>query len=64
MADHFYSVNIGAGQDPSGVTVGTSTSGQTIELRLHDGDGLRRIDVLMALETLEARFMENEPVTP
>lgn len=64
MADHFYSVNKGAGLDPSAVTVGAASSGQSIEVRLHDGDGLTRMDVLKALETIEARFMENEPVTP
>jgi hypothetical protein len=64
MADHFYSVNKGTGFDPSIVTVGVATSGQSIELRLHDGDGLTRMDVLRAIETLESRFQENEPVTP
>lgn len=63
MADHFYSVNKGHGLDPSSVTVGTSTSGQSIELRLHDGDGLTRMDVLKAIEALKAHFGESVSVT-
>lgn len=64
MADHFYSVNKGHGLDPSAVTTGAATSGQSIELRLHDGDGLNRIEVLKALGTLIAYFQENAQVTP
>lgn len=64
MADHFYSVNKGHGVDPSAVTTGVASSGQSIELRLHDGDGLNRMDVILALDTLRAFFVENAEVTP
>lgn len=64
MADHFYSVNKGHGLDPSAVTVGAATSGQSVELRIHDGDGFNRIEVIKALETIKARIEENEPITP
>ena len=64
MADHFYSVNKGHGLDPSVVTVGTASSGQSIELRLHDGDGLIRMDVVKALTVLLNYMKENAVITP
>jgi hypothetical protein len=58
MADHFYSVVIGDGLDPSTVTAGTSTSGEAIELRVHDGvTGMNKMEILKALETLEGYFV-------
>ena len=56
VADHYYSVNVGAGLSPGNVTVGTSSSGQTIELRTRDGQGLRKKDVVLALQGLRAYF--------
>ncbi len=64
MADHFYGLNIGHGFDPYVVATGTSTTGKTVELRLHDGDGLIRMDVLKALKSLEAFFEKSGAVTP
>lgn len=51
MADHFYSVAYGD-QAPHEVTVGTSTSGEAIELRVLDGTGISKKDLLKALETI------------
>jgi hypothetical protein len=56
MADHFFSVNKGSQLDPIRVTVGTSTSGQSVELRVHDGDGHNTMSVNMALDCLQAFF--------
>jgi hypothetical protein len=64
MADHFYGVNVGGGLSPGNVTVGTSTTGLNIELRTHDGAALTRMQVLLALEQLEAYFSENNAPTP
>ena len=64
MADHYYGLNVGHGFDPAAVTTGTSTTGKTVELRLHDGDGLIRMDVLKALKSLEAFFEKSGAVTP
>jgi hypothetical protein len=64
MSDHFYGVNKGHGFDPFVVSTGTSTTGKSIELRLHDGDGLIRMEVLKALKTLEAYFEKSGAVTP
>ena len=52
MADHFYSVAFGD-QAPNEVTVGTSTSSESVELRVHDGDGWSKTQLIKALETLE-----------
>ena len=56
MADHYFSVQKGMGLDPNRVTTGTSTSGQSIELRVHDGDGHNTMSVNMALDCLQAFF--------
>ncbi len=59
MADHFYSVLKGDPFDPNTVTVGTSTSSEAIELRVVDGASISKLDVLKALESLEAYFSKN-----
>lgn len=51
MADHFYSV-ITADQTVVGVTVGTSTSSEAIELRVADAAGISSAP-LSKLETLK-----------
>jgi hypothetical protein len=61
MADHFYSVALGDQFDPNTVTVGTSTSSEVIELRVHDGSSIKPLDVLKALESFEAYFSKNNP---
>ena len=53
MEDHFYSVVKGDGLSSGNVTAGTSTSGEAIELRLRDGQGLTQTDVILAIEALE-----------
>ncbi len=62
MADHFYGVEIGRLLDPSGITVGTSsTAAREVELRTHDGAGLTQMDVLMAIKQLETYFQNHAP---
>ena len=56
MADHFLSVSKGGSF--GSVTTGTSSSGQSIELRLHDGDGLTKSEVLRALTAIEAAISQ------
>lgn len=52
MADHFYSVVKGE-QAPNQVTFGTSTSSEAIELRVLDGTGITKTELLKALEVIE-----------
>ncbi len=61
MADHFYSVAVGDQADPNTVTVGTSTSSEAIELRVHDGSSITKFQVHRALETIRAYFDKNNP---
>lgn len=44
MADHFYSRPVGdlSNRDVSGLTIGTSTAGGVLELRITDGSITRR----------------------
>jgi hypothetical protein len=60
MADHFVSVNRGAESIAYNYyTTGTSsTAGNDIELRVRDGAGLTKLDVVRALDMFE-RFFEN-----
>lgn len=51
MADHFYGLNIGG--SIGDVATGAATTSKSIELRLHDGDGLTKTDVAKALEVLQ-----------
>ena len=53
MADHFYSWVKGDGLSAGNITAGTSTSGEAVELRTRDGQGLTQTDVMLALEALE-----------
>lgn len=60
MADTFYGVSLGA-KGPADVTVGASTSGLAIELRVLDGaTGLtgNRTEVLKALKAIEYSLIE------
>lgn len=52
MADHFYSTNMGA-MGPVDVTKATSTQAGTVELRIHDGASLTKLEVLNCLEAIE-----------
>lgn len=56
MADHFYGVTVPGGtQGIDNVTKGTSTSSQTVELRIHDGvSGLDKVQVLAAVKAIVA----------
>ena len=60
MADHFVSINRGvSGTKYSDFTTGTSsTATDKIELRVLDGAGLTKLDVVKALEAFEW-FFEN-----
>lgn len=52
MADTFWSVVVGE-QNPADVTIGTSTSGEAIELRVVQGSSIKKIDIIKALEAFE-----------
>ena len=52
MSDTFYSVVLGD-QAPNEVTVGTSTSSEAIELRVLDGTGITKVQLLKGLEAIE-----------
>ena len=59
MSNHFFSLNHGLADtlNNASITQATSTtSADDIELRVADGVGLTRLDVLKALEKLEAFF--------
>jgi len=62
MADHFVSINRGKdGFKDTDFTFGTSSAAtDKIELRVLDGAGLTRKDVLLALEAFE-RLFNNGP---
>lgn len=60
MADKFYSVLKGDQFDPNTVTVGAGTSGEAIELRVVSGASISKLDILNALETLQAYFSKND----
>lgn len=51
MADHFYSVVRGE-RAPNQVTVGTSTSSEAIELRVLDGTGISKTELLLAVQAI------------
>lgn len=60
MADHFYSVAVpGATQGIDNVTKGTSTSGQNVELRIHDGASISKAEAVMAIQAIQA-FIETD----
>lgn len=52
MADTFWSVVVGE-QNPADVTVGTSTSGEAIELRVLQGASINKLTIIKALEAFE-----------
>lgn len=62
MADHFYGVNLGD-EMPAEVSVGTSTTSKTFELRITDAvTGTNKLAVLKALDTLKAYLVrDNAP---
>jgi len=51
MADTFYSVALGD-QAPNEVTTGSSTSSEAVELRVTDGTGITKTQLLKALTTI------------
>lgn len=55
MADHFYGVDVsGADKAVGNVTKATATTGDTVEVRIHDGAGLSKTQVLLALQAVES----------
>ena len=61
MADTFYSLN--KGQSFGQVTVGAATSGQSVELRVHTGDGITKAEALRMLAVLEGYLATaSEPI--
>jgi hypothetical protein len=58
VADHFYSVVATDGRMKRNVTVGTSTSAATpIELRILDGQSVKKRDIYLALESFRDYFL-------
>ena len=56
MADTFYGVSLGDNSQDD-VTVGSSTSGEVVELRVFTGSGFTKTQLIKALETIEHRIM-------
>ena len=64
MARHYYDINKGDGFNPKSVAVSTSAGSGSVEISTLDGAGLTKIDVLNAIEALEAYFeIPNNSVT-
>ncbi len=60
MADHFYSVIATDGRLDRTVTVGTSSASTApIEVRVLDGQGVSKKDVVLSLLSLMAYFEKN-----
>jgi hypothetical protein len=60
MADHFYSVIATDGRLDRTVTVGTSTSATApIEIRVLDGQGVKKRDIVLSLLSFIAYFEKN-----
>jgi hypothetical protein len=57
MADTFYGISLGD-QSPDDVTVGASTSGEVVELRVFTGSGFSKTQLIKALETIKNRILE------
>lgn len=55
MADHFYGVDRG-GQAPGDVTVAAATTSKAIELRVTDGTGITKTELIKALEVIENKI--------
>jgi hypothetical protein len=66
MADHFVSLNRGQdGVAYNRFTTGTSsTAGNDVELRVRDGAGLSKLDVIKILEQFENFFENPQLVAP
>jgi hypothetical protein len=59
MADHFVSLSRGEqGFKPNEFTTGTASTGDDFELRIRDGSGATKLDVINALSAFK-RFFEN-----
>jgi hypothetical protein len=66
MADHFVGINRGGGDHgyvftDSTFTYGTSTGATDIELRIADGAGWTKQEVLVAIELLELFITTSNP---
>ncbi len=62
MADHFYSVVLGE-MSADEVTFGAGTSGESVELRVHDGDGHTKQSLLNALEAIKSYIVREDAPT-
>lgn len=57
MAEKFFSISIGHGADPRAVTVGNTTAGTAIELRVTvDATGMDKLKIHNALITLQQKL--------
>jgi hypothetical protein len=61
MADTFWSLPKGGSF--GAVTTGAATSGQSLELRLHTGDGFTKAEVLRALQAIEAAISQGSELS-
>lgn len=59
MADRFYSVVLGEGL-PHQVTEGAASSAEAVELRVSDTIYARKLDVILAVEAIEAYLQTRE----
>lgn len=59
MANRFYSVVLGEGL-PHMVTEGAATSAEAVELRVSDTIYTKKLDVLIAIEAIEAYIQATE----
>ena len=64
MADHFYGANLGAGQDASNVSTGTSTTSKKVELRVEDGVTYNnKKNVILAVKAILAKLIKSDDQT-
>jgi hypothetical protein len=64
MASHYYGCNMGAGQDASNVSTGTSTTSKNVELVVLDGvSGNNKKLVLLAIEAIKAKILKSDDQT-
>jgi hypothetical protein len=64
MASHYYGVNMGAGQDASNVSTGTSTTSKNVELVVVDGvSNNNKKQVILAVKAILAKLIKSDDVT-
>lgn len=61
MTQRYIGVNRGADYSPDALTVGTSTGGTDIELRIDDTKGLTTVEIDAILDAFERYVFQNLP---